>query len=120
LATDTPVCASGWIRWASVYAQSSVERWTEKASVGAPPVTRVTTYSALTKLIEKGAGTGCLSPWIAKDRPKLKRITPIIKEASMDIWLLIHPDLRGVRRIDAIKELLIRIFESKKNLPIAP
>ncbi len=55
---------------------------------------------------------------VRKRHAKLKRITPVVKEASMDIWLLIHPDLTGVRRIDALRELFIGIFESKKNLPI--
>jgi hypothetical protein len=37
----------------------------------------------------------------------------------MDIWLLIHPDLRGVRRINALKDLLIGIFDNKTKIPIA-
>ena len=109
-----PLSEYPWIRWTQAYRQSPVELWAEKASVGAPSVTRVTTYNSISRLIEKGAGIGCLSPWFAKNTPNLKRITPTIEEASMDIWLLIHPDLRGVRRIDALKELLIRMFESKK------
>ena len=99
--------------------QSPVEQWTENACAGAPTVTRVTTYKTLTSLIQKGAGIGCLSPWFAEDDPKLKRITPIIEEATMDIWVLIHPDLRGVRRIDALKNLLIGIFDNRGKVPIA-
>jgi hypothetical protein len=37
----------------------------------------------------------------------------------MDIWVLIHPDLRGVRRIDALKNLLIGIFDNRGKVPIA-
>ena len=95
------------------YAQSPVEQLTEKACAGALSVTRVNTYKTLSRMIENAAGIGCLSPWLAKDNPKLRRISPMIEEASMDIWLLIHPDLRGVKRIDALKELLIGIFERK-------
>jgi DNA-binding transcriptional LysR family regulator len=107
-----------WVRWTPAYSQSPVEQWTEDACAGAPSVTRVSTYKSLSRMIENGAGIGCLSPWLAKDNPKLKRISPVIEAASMDVWLLIHPDLRGVKRIGALKELLIGIFESKGNLPI--
>ena len=55
----------------------------------------------------------------AGDDPKLTRITPIIEEATMDIWVLIHPDLRVVRRIDALKDLLIGIFDNRGKVPIA-
>ena len=60
-----------------------------------------------------------MSPWFAEDDPKLTRITPIIEEATMDIWVLIHPDLRVVRRIDALKDLLIGIFDNRWKVPIA-
>ena len=76
-------------------------------------MTRVTTYKTLTNLIRNGAGIGCLSPWFAEHDPNLKRITPVIEEAGMEVWVLTHPDLRGVKRIKALKDLLIGIFEGK-------
>lgn len=107
-----------WVRWAPAYGQSPVEQWTDKASDGAPTVSRVTTYKTLSCLIRNGAGIGCLTPWFAEDDPKLKRITPIIEEAELDVWLLIHPDLRGIKRIKALKDLLIELFDSKSEIPI--
>jgi len=38
----------------------------------------------------------------------------VIEAAAMDVWLLTHPDLRGVRRIKALKEILIGIFYNKR------
>jgi len=115
-----PLASYPWVRWASAYAQSSVEQWTEKASNGAPTVARVTTYKTLSSLIRNGAGIGCLTPWFAENDPQLKRITPIIEAAALDIWLLIHPDLRGIMRIKALKDLLIELFASKTEIPGIP
>ncbi len=104
-----------WVRWASAFGQSSVEEWTDKASAGSPSMIRVTTYKTLTCLIRNNAGIGCLCPWFAERDPKLQRITPVIEEIKMDVWVLIHPDLRGVKRIKSLKDLLIELFDSKSN-----
>jgi len=102
-----------WVRWAPMFAQSSVERWTEFASKGTASSVRVTSYKTLTRMISNNAGIGCLTPWFAEGDKKLKRITPDIKEAAMDVWVLMHPDLRGVRRIKVLKDLLVNIFEGQ-------
>ena len=41
-------------------------------------------------------------------------------EVVMDVWVLIHPDLRGVRRIKALKNLLIEIFDEYKSITASP
>ena len=66
----------------------------------------------MNNLIRNGAGIGFLSPWFANHDPKLKCIFPTFDEMAMDMWVLIHPELRGVKRITALKDLLIVIFES--------
>jgi len=102
-----------WIRWASDYSDSSVERWATKLSGKSSAKVKVTTYQTLTKLIRNGVGIGFLSPWFADDDPGLKRITPIIEAAAMEVWVLTHPDLRGVRRVKALKDLIVGIFDNK-------
>jgi len=105
-----------WVRWSDVFSGSRVEKWTEKKSKGTQNVTRASTYGTLTSLIKHGAGIGLLSPWFAENEPKLERLSPIVDELLMDVWVLIHPDLRGVKRIKSIKDLLIKLFEDKNNL----
>jgi len=108
-----PLSGYPWVRWVPDYSDSNVERWTSKVSGKASAVVRVTTYKTLTNLIRNGAGIGCLSPWFAEDDPNLKCITPLVEEAGLDVWVLTHPDLRGVKRIKALKDLLIGIFDGK-------
>jgi len=104
-----------WVRWSDVFAGSRVEKWTSKKSKDTTNVTRVSTYGTLNSMIRHGAGIGLLSPWFAENDPKLVRLTPIIKELLMDVWVLIHPDLRGVKRIKTVKHLLIELFKNKTN-----
>ncbi|NOQ13728.1 MAG: LysR family transcriptional regulator [Methyloprofundus sp.] len=111
-----PLAYYPWVRWIPAYSQAPVEQWTDKACSGAPTVTQVNTYKTLSSLVRNGAGIGCLSPWFAEHDPGLKRISPLIEEAAMDIWVLIHPDLRGVNRITVLKDLLIDIFDRNVGL----
>lgn len=104
-----------WVRWAKEFSQSKLELWTNKISEGTTTTTRVHTYKTLSSLIRNGAGIGYLSPCFAESDPMLVRISPSIEEIKMDVWVLIHPDLRGVKRITVIKELLIELFMSKSQ-----
>jgi len=106
-----PLSSYPWVRWDSKFRDSQVEKWTESASVGAPSVTRVNTYKSLSMMIKSGYGIGCLSPWFADYEPNLKKVSSIIEEASMDVWILTHPDLRGVKRIQKCKDVIISIFD---------
>lgn len=112
-ATNIALSKYPWVRWASEYSDSSVERWTSKVSNSQLIVARVTAYKTITNLIRSGVGIGCLSPWFAENDPTLKRITPLIKAAAMDVWVLTHPDLRGVKRIKMLKDLLVEMFKNK-------
>jgi len=102
-----------WVRWAKPYNHTPPELVAEKMSHSSSATLYVTTYNTITNLIRNGAGIGILSPWFADDDPKLKRISPNIKEGYMDVWLLTHPDLRGVKRIKAITDMIVELFEQK-------
>jgi len=103
-----------WIRWDKPYSNTPPEQVAEKMSQKSSTTLYVTTYHSITNLIRNGAGIGVLSPWFADKDPRLKRISPDMEEGAMDVWMLIHPDLRGVKRIKAITDMLITLFEQKK------
>jgi len=103
-----------WIRWDKPFLNTPIEQLAEEMSQKASTTLYVTTYHSITNLIRNGAGIGLLSPWFADKDPKLKRISPDIEKGAMDVWMLIHPDLRGVKRVKAITDMLIDLFEQKK------
>ena len=110
---DFPLPEYPWVRWSSNYSDTPLEIWTDKASKKASTTTRIITYKSLTTMVRNGAGIGFLSPWFAESDPKLKRISPVLEELAMDVWVLTHPDLRGVKRIKVLRDLLVGIFENK-------
>ncbi len=111
--SDNLLSSYPWVRWAANYSESSVERLATRICGKSSAAVRITAYQTLTNLIRNGAGIGILSPWFAEENHGLKRISPVIEEYAMDVWVLTHPDLRGVRRIKALKDLLIGIFDKK-------
>jgi DNA-binding transcriptional LysR family regulator len=102
-----------WVRWDKPYINTPPEQVAEKMSSLSSTTLHVTTYHSMTNLIRHGAGIGILSPWFADEDSRLKRISPNIDDGEMDVWMLIHPDLRGVKRIKAITDMLLDLFERK-------
>jgi len=102
-----------WIRWSPMFKHSPVGQAADTICENSSTPVRVTTYRSLTSLIRYGAGIGFLSPCFADKDPQLKRVSPIVEAATMDVRLLIHPDLRGVKRINAITDLLRDLLQSK-------
>jgi len=105
-----------WVRWDKPYLNSPPEQVAEKLCHKSSTTLYVTTYHSITNLVRNGAGIGILSPWFADKDPKLKRLSPNIDEGAMDVWMLIHPDLRGVKRIKAITDRLKDLFEEKAKI----
>jgi len=83
-----------------------LEIWAEERFPGARVTARVDTYAGLERFVALGAGVALLTPWSADKRDDLVRLTQPIDELETDIWLLMHPDLRGVRRIKIVMDAL--------------
>ena len=102
-----------WVRWPKLFLNTPPEQAVEKMAGKLTQAVYSNSYYSHTELIRNGAGIGLLSPWFADIDPKLKRISPDIKEGTMDLWILTHPDLRGVRRGKAVTDALREIFEER-------
>ncbi len=105
-----------WIRWQQPWQQARLETWPDEQFPGARVAARVDSYRALEQLVALGAGIGLLTPWSADRRGDLVRLSEPMDELGMDLWLLTHADLRGVRRIrtvtDALAGELRKMFET--------
>jgi len=104
-----------WIRWQEPWKRAHLETWVDEHFPNARIAARVDTYSALEKLITLGAGVGMLSPWSAEKRDDLVQISSVIEELGLDIWLLMHPDLRGVRRMKVVTEALTHALRRRSD-----
>jgi len=103
-----------WIRWSDPWKQGNHESWPQEHYPEARIVARVDSYLALEQMVILGAGVALLSPLSADRRDDLVQLTEVIEELGIDLWILMHPDLRGVRRIkivmDAVEEYTANLF----------
>jgi DNA-binding transcriptional LysR family regulator len=66
---------------------------------------------ALMSAVSAGFGIGELACYLADARPELVRVWPDLPPHSVDIWLLVHPDLHRTARIRAVLDVLVAAFE---------
>ena len=100
-----------WVRWHQRLQNTPIEQDSDLKASGAPIVARVDTYQALNDLVSYGAGIGYLCPWFANSQIQLQQLSPEQSHLSLPLWLLTHPDLRGVKRVSVIKETLEQLFQ---------
>lgn len=72
-------------------------------------VCRCSDLVSMSKAAEAGIGI-CLLP-DDQIKPELTRLFTMPADMTSDIWILMHPDLRGCRRIGLFKEYLIKRFK---------
>ena len=111
-----------WIRWQEPWRQARLETWPDEHFPEARIAARVDSYSALEQLVALGAGVAILTPWSAGKHDGLVRLSDPIDELGLDLWLLMHPDLRGVRRIKTVMDALTRALAATPSivLPESP
>ena len=71
---------------------------------------RMDSLLGLRAAVRSGAGRAVLPCYLADDDPALARLAPPIEEVATDLWLLIHPDLRKVARIRAVRDVVAEAF----------
>lgn len=96
-----------WVRWQDPWRPARLEAWFKEHYPNANIVAHVDSYSSLELLVVEGAGLGLLSPWTAENREDLVQVSDPIDVFGMDVWLLLHPDLRNLRRIQVVNDALI-------------
>ncbi|MEM7156236.1 MAG: LysR family transcriptional regulator [Myxococcota bacterium] len=102
-----PLDKQPWIRWQDPWQRTSHERWVDEHYPSSRCAMRVDSYRAMERAIVAGCGVGILCPTAADRNPALVAVTEPIDELGVDLWLLMHPDLRGVRRVSAVVDALL-------------
>jgi len=102
-----------WVRWQEPWKQQRLETWPDEHYPEAKVAARVDSYTTIEQLVVLGVGIAILTPWSADDRGDLVQLSGTIDELGMDLWLLMHPDLRGVRRVKAVNDALTHTLRNK-------
>jgi len=93
-----------WVRWSDPWKKGNHESWPQEHYPKARIAARVDSYLALEKMVILGTGVALLSPLSANRRGDLVQLSEVIEELGIDLWILMHPDLRGVRRIKVVMD----------------
>jgi len=74
---------------------------------------RIDTLLGLAAAVRRGAGVALLPCYLADADPSLARIGEPVPEVATDLWLLVHPDLRRVARVRAIRDEIAGAIEAE-------
>ncbi|MFN0317749.1 MAG: LysR family transcriptional regulator [Burkholderiales bacterium] len=63
---------------------------------------RTNSFTGVSQACAAGIGLAILPCFIGDRQPGLKRVTPLIEECTIDLWILTHPDLRNTVRVKTV------------------
>lgn len=73
--------------------------WRKRHFPKAQPRHRVDSILAVTQFVALGFGVGVLPLFLAAGRSDLRALTGPLDDAQTDLWLLMHPEARHLRRV---------------------
>ncbi|BDU18112.1 LysR family transcriptional regulator [Lysobacter auxotrophicus] len=95
-----------WVAPDASLSHASSARWIAAHVPLAQIVLRADSLIALMQAAKSGIGATVLPCYLGDSEPLLTRVTPVLEDAAVPLWLITHPDLRHVRRIAALTEFL--------------
>lgn len=88
--------------------------WLREASEGASAVTRCTSVLALAAAARGALGVTVVPCFLGLRPPALVHLAPPPTVDFADIWLVVHPDLRGNARVRAVMEWLAEVVARER------
>jgi DNA-binding transcriptional LysR family regulator len=78
---------------------------------------RVDSTAAMQSMVKHGLGVAVLPCYTADPDPCLRRVLPKLLSASTpDLWILHHPDVRGVSRVSLFAEFIADVITADREL----
>lgn len=96
-----------WVGFDETVSQLRIARWMREQYPDAKVRLRADSMTSLAAAVGEGCGIGVLPCFIANLCPRLRRISPILEQPTMAIWLLAHPDVRRSARVHALMQHLM-------------
>ena len=85
-------------------------KWLAKITPLATLAYRTSSFTGVQQACASGLGLAVLPCFAADADPKLRRVTPPLTELHVDLWLLMHPELRRTARVAVVFDLLLEQF----------
>ena len=75
---------------------------------------RVNNWLVLCDAVRSGNGNAVLPCHLGDADPALRRIGPVLRDVTVDQWLLVHRDLRALPRVRAVMDALVELFRDER------
>jgi len=90
-----------WLGWEERARARVTDRWMAENVPGARVALRIDSPIVMRRALEAGIGIAAFPCFEGDANPELERVTPVLDDFGMDVWLLTHPDLKNTARVVA-------------------
>lgn len=112
IGADAPLEAFPWVCWENGLGRD----WMTRHAPAARIACQVNTALGMEEAVRAGIGIGHLAAFGADGDPDFLRLRPPAEDLALDIWLLIHPDLRRNARIRAFTDFMAAALSERRDL----
>ena len=95
-----------WIGFDERMANMQIARWFGRAMPDVRPRLRIDSFATMLRVAAAGAGAAVLPVFAASQEKALVRVTDMVPDVHMELWLLSHPDMRGNARVRTLADHL--------------
>lgn len=109
LAADSDWRALPHVSWDEPRRYFPMAKWSSATFGSTPPVLASNSLHVQHMAACQGLGVSVLPMYVGEHDARLKRIDPDTPIPARELWLMYHRDLRGSRRVTAMRDFLVRI-----------
>jgi len=99
---DAAARQADWVAPDDALPEHPSVRWRQRHWPKLQPRYRVDSILTVQTCVVLGLGIGVLPLFLAEGHPALRALTPPLDEAQTDLWLLMHPESRHLRRVATV------------------
>jgi len=104
---DAPLAYYPWLKPQTRLGARRTEAWLAENAPRARIAGEFETTLSVLAATEFGMGACMLPCWMADPNPELVRLTDVLPDMGIDVWVLTHPDLRRTARVRAFTDHLV-------------
>lgn len=109
LAADADWRALPHVSWDEPHRYFPMAKWSSSTFGSTPPVLASNSLHVQHMAACQGLGVSVLPMYVGEHDARLMRIDPDTPIPARELWLMYHRDLRGSRRVTAMRDFLVRI-----------
>lgn len=103
-----------WVAYDAPHEYFSTMTWLSERLGDRKPRVRASRIALQLEAIRAGAGLGILPCFLGDAELALVRLTPPIEELTADYWLIQHPDMRAVPRVQRVAKWIVAAFKERR------